>query len=78
MLKYLVICALVFGAYCAGSSYAGTIQYNPCHQETYDMVYQHIVQQTLDSRLTARDFKARNDAIETLRTLCRGQKSSYE
>ena len=48
-----------------------------CDPDIYDLIYQGIVKQALASGLSARDIAARNDGIETLRALCRGQNSRY-
>lgn len=49
-----------------------------CDQLVYDQIYRHMVVSALESDLSHGAFKARNDGIETLRTLCKGQKSTVE
>lgn len=51
-----------------------------CDKILYDRIYYSITQRTLGTKdlPTPEDFKLRNDAIEALRALCRGQMSSYE
>lgn len=56
----------------------GAIIYLACDQGAYDRVYKALVQNTLEAPLTPGAIKERNDAIELLRKLCRGQKSSWE
>lgn len=55
-----------------------TATYLSCNQEMYDTIYRTLIIRTINSKLTERDFKIRNDAIENLRKLCHGQKSSWE
>lgn len=50
-----------------------------CNQQMYDIIYGEILQITLDApELTQKVIDQKNDAIENLRKLCNGQKSSYE
>ncbi len=51
---------------------------NPCDQRVYDQIYKNIILETLRSDLTTKDFAIRNNTIEKLRELCRGQKSTWE
>lgn len=56
------------------SCYADT-----CDQQTYDLLYKTIIRNALKKKeLTSKDFKIKNDSIEMLRKLCKGQKSSFE
>ena len=50
-----------------------------CNQKMYDQIYKAIIVDTLkkDANLH-RTFIERNRAITTLRSLCNGQKSSWE
>ena len=49
-----------------------------CNQHTYDRIYKMIIQQALIQPVNVETFKQRNQAIETLRELCKGQVSTYE
>ena len=50
-----------------------------CNQQIYDLIYGEILQVTLDAPLlTPQVIDQKNDAIENLRKLCNGQRSSYE
>lgn len=49
-----------------------------CDQKTYDMVYRSILRKALRSSVSISDINEKNDAIENLRILCRGQKSTLE
>jgi hypothetical protein len=49
-----------------------------CDQHVYDVIYNRILDIVLASQLTPKDIDEKNDSIETLRALCKGQKSSYE
>jgi len=52
-----------------------------CNQKIYDQIYDTIVQRALDEirwEPEKKVFTERNDAIELLRKLCNGQKSTYE
>lgn len=49
-----------------------------CNTRVYDQIYRAIIRQTEKSKLTRHDFVIRNNTIEMLRKLCKGQKSSYE
>lgn len=49
-----------------------------CKQLVYDAIYRTVLEHTIDSDLGKEAFRERNAAIETLRDLCNGQKSSFE
>lgn len=50
-----------------------------CDQVIYDAIYREAVQKALNaSVLTESDIALKNNAIETLRQLCYGQRSTYE
>lgn len=50
-----------------------------CNQVVYDEIYKLIIVQALqDTRDREVVFKERNEDIEKLRMLCRGQRSTYE
>jgi hypothetical protein len=50
----------------------------PCDQRIYDIIYRRIVLITISSKQLPKDIDEKNDAIETIRALCRGQRSTYE
>lgn len=50
----------------------------PCDQHDYDLVYEQVIENALTSNMTKEDVKVKNDMIQFLRELCRGQKSSWE
>jgi hypothetical protein len=88
MIKYLLITGLFAGIGYGLGSCAGRAEANEpevpassrtiaCDPDVYDLIYRRIVKQALDSPLTPKDVNARNDAIETLRALCRGQNTRY-
>lgn len=49
-----------------------------CNQAVYDSIYKAIILDALHAPMTSKMFKVRNNEIEVLRALCKGQKSSYE
>ena len=49
-----------------------------CNQHVYDMIYESILRQALESKLTQKDMEYRNNAIETLKKLCNNQTFSLE
>lgn len=49
-----------------------------CNQVLYDQLYVDIIQAALKKEVTRENMEKRNNAIEFLRNLCRGQRSSYE
>lgn len=49
-----------------------------CDQHTYDMIYNNILKKAIRSSLSVNDIDQKNDAIENLRKLCNGQRSSLE
>lgn len=49
-----------------------------CNPNVYNLIYKGILIQALKSDLNKQDFDKRNTAIETLRSLCYGQKSKWE
>lgn len=49
-----------------------------CNQLYYDSLYKGIILDTMKYKLDHKTMERRNDAIEFLRKLCRGQRSSYE
>lgn len=55
-----------------------TLLLQPCDQKIYDLIYKQIALETLKRPITKAEYDQRNDSIEMLRALCRGQKSSYE
>lgn len=88
MRLYLVFLSLVLAAYaigaCAGKldlvqspKIPNSMSSIACDPDIYDAVYRGIIQSAIDSDLGSKAFKARNDGIETLELLCRGQKSRY-
>jgi hypothetical protein len=49
-----------------------------CNQAIYDQIYGAILDRAISSKLNQRDIDSKNEAIEKLRALCRGQLSSLE
>lgn len=49
-----------------------------CSQVVYDGLYKTIIRRAMTKPVTEATYKERNDAIEVLRALCRGQRSTYE
>jgi hypothetical protein len=49
-----------------------------CNQKMYDRVYRTIVIQTMKRPMTKKSYDIRNEAIENLRKLCKGQRASWE
>lgn len=52
-----------------------------CNQKVYDQIYDTIIQRAMDETRwepAKRIYTQRNDAIELLRKLCNGQKSTWE
>ncbi len=49
-----------------------------CNQTIFDQVYRGILQRAVDSELKSKDIEEKNGAIEMLRELCHGQKSTFE
>ncbi len=51
----------------------------PCDQKTYDQIYYALVLDLIaEPNLGAYEIRKKNDGIDWLRKLCRGQKSTYE
>lgn len=45
-----------------------------CNQVLYDSIYKQIIIAAIKDK----NYNSKNNTIETLRVLCKGQKSSYE
>lgn len=65
MNKYWILVALS----CTAATYN-----KPCDQMVYDTLYSSVLKQALQDN----NMKARNQSIQTLRNLCRGQESTFE
>lgn len=61
-----VISAFFLGQECARAE---------CNQKLYDKIYKGIIKDTLNQKIS---LDVKNQRIEALRALCKGQKSSYE
>lgn len=70
LLVLIVLCLVALNRAEAGQT--------PCDQRTYDRVYREILLQALKSDDSQLTFDTKNDSIELLRKLCRGQKSTLE
>ncbi len=55
-----------------------TLVFTACNQTIYDQVYRAIIERALASDLKHSDIETKNDTIENLRALCRGQRSTFE
>lgn len=49
-----------------------------CNPIIYDSLYKAIILQAIHSKMNREDVELRNNDIETLRALCKGQVSTYE
>jgi len=49
-----------------------------CNQHIYDLIYSQIITVAMKEKEDERAFRERNAAIENLRALCNGQRSTFE
>lgn len=50
-----------------------------CNQHVYDLIYKEIVQTSMKTSSNDKhEFLEKNNAVENLRALCKGQRSTYE
>ena len=49
-----------------------------CNQQVYDEIYMAITQEAIKSNITREALMIRYNSVATLRSLCNGQKSSWE
>lgn len=49
-----------------------------CNQQVYDAIYYGIMEQAIHSKITRNALMTRYNTVQTLRTLCNGQLSTWE
>lgn len=49
-----------------------------CQQAVYDAIYRTVIEQSINSNLDKESILEKNSAIQLLRKLCRGQRSTFE